>query len=182
MPTGPSVKGSTLTRLVMLTGPMAAGKSTIARELTRQLRALGHDIALTELDEVADMARPTLPNWDWAHHIHAQLVRFWVETGIELVIDDGTSTFVEVNQVLKQLPADVSVFHVVLTVDFDAASARAQADPTRGISKDQAFLRNAYDAWADELPHLPCDLLINTGDVTLQGAVATLIAASSVTS
>ena len=139
----------------MISGPIAAGKSTLAGELVQMLRREGLSVALTDLDTVAEMALPTLPSWDWAHGIHAQLVGAWLRTGVDVVVDEGTSTTDEVHQVLDQVPEGVEVFHVVLTADFDASLARAQADSGRGISKDPDFLRAAHDEYSRHLPYLP---------------------------
>ncbi|WP_020017185.1 AAA family ATPase [Promicromonospora sukumoe] len=148
-------------RLVMISGPIAAGKSTLAAELVRMLRLEGFSVALTDLDTVAEMALPTLPTWDWAHGIHAQLVGAWLRTGIDVVVDEGTSTTGEVQQVLDQVPEGVDVLHVVLTADFDASLARARADSGRGISKDPTFLRAAHDTFALHLPQMPSDLRLH---------------------
>ncbi|MFE7507469.1 AAA family ATPase [Promicromonospora sp. NPDC057488] len=148
-------KGPARSRLVMISGPIAAGKSTLAGELVQMLRREGSSVALTDLDTVAEMALPTLPSWDQAHGIHAQLVGAWLRTGVDVVVDEGTSTADEVQQVLDQVPEGVEVVHVVLTADFDASLVRAQADPGRGISKDPAFLRAAHEEYARHLPNLP---------------------------
>lgn len=146
---------SPLPRLLMISGPIAAGKSTLAAEVCRRLRARGRSVALTDLDTVAEMALPTLPDWDQAHAVHAQLVAAWCATGIEIVVDEGTSSPEEVRQVLDQLPAGVDVVHVVLTADFEASLARAQGEPSRGLSKERDFLRGDHDAYARQLPDLP---------------------------
>jgi hypothetical protein len=107
------------------------------------------------------MALPTLPNWDWAHGIHAQLVGAWLRTGVDIVIDEGTSSPGEVHQVLDQVPEGTDAFHVVLTADFDASLARARADSGRGISKDPTFLRSAHETFALHLPQLPSNLRLH---------------------
>ncbi|MFJ3407748.1 AAA family ATPase [Promicromonospora sp. NPDC090134] len=148
-------------RLVMISGPIASGKSTLAAELVRLLRLEGFSVALTDLDTVAEMALPTLPNWDWAHGIHAQLVGSWLATGIDIVVDEGTSNPTEVQQVLDQVSGGTDVLHVVLTADFDASLARARADSGRGVSKDPRFLRAEHEAYAHHLPHLPSGLRLH---------------------
>lgn len=148
-------------QLVMVSGPIAAGKSTLARELVRALRAGGSSVALTDLDTVAEMALPTLPDWGWAHRIHAQLVGAWLQTGVDVVVDEGTSTVEEVQQVLSKVPLGVRVFHVVLTADYDRSLARALGDPGRGLSQDPGFLRADHDSFASHLPNLPCDLRLD---------------------
>lgn len=145
----------------MITGPIASGKSTVAVELARVLRHEGFSVALTDLDTVAEMALPTLPDWAWAHRIHAKLVGAWLTADVDVVVDEGTSTPVEVQQVLDQVPEGTDVFHVVLTADFDASLARARADAGRGVSKDPAFLRDDHEAFSHHLPHLPSDLQLH---------------------
>ena len=147
--------GAPGSRLLMITGPIAAGKSTLAAEVCRLLRASGRSVALTDLDTVAEMALPTLPSWDQAHAIHAQLVGAWCATDIDVVVDEGTSTPEEVRQVRDRLPAGIPIFHVVLIADYDASLTRALGDPGRGLSKDPDFLRADHDAYARHLPDLP---------------------------
>jgi len=148
-------------RLVMISGPIASGKSTLADELARLLRMAGFSVALTDLDTVAEMALPTLLDWDWAHGIHAQLVGSWLTAGVDIVVDEGTSNPTEVQQVLDQVPEGTDTFHVVLTADFDASLARARADSGRGVSKDPAFLRADHEAYSHHLPHLPSNLRLH---------------------
>ena len=110
-------------------------------------------MALTDLDTVAEMALPTLPDWACAHRVHAQLVGAWLASDVDVVVDEGTSTTDEVQQVLAAVPAGIKVFHVVLTADYHRSLARAQADPGRGLSKDPDFLRAAHLSFAQHLPN-----------------------------
>lgn len=151
----------TIPRLVMISGPIASGKSTLAGDLVRLLRLEGFSVALADLDTVAEMALPTLPSWDWAHGVHAQLVGAWLRTGVDIVVDEGTSNPAEVQQVLDQAPEGTDVFHVVLTADLDASLARARADSGRGISQDPAFLRGDHEAYSRHLPQLPSSLRLH---------------------
>jgi hypothetical protein len=151
----------TLPRLVMISGPIASGKSTLAGEVVRLLRQEGCSVALTDLDTVAEMALPTLPSWDWAHGIHVELVGAWLRTGVDVVVDEGTSNPAEVQQVLDQVPEGTDVFHVVLTADLDASLARAMADSGRGISQDPTFLRGDHEAYSRHLPQLPSSLRLH---------------------
>ena len=150
-----------LPRLLVISGPIAAGKSTLAVEVTRRLRELGLSVALVDLDAIAEMALPTLPDWAWAHRIHAETVGAWLRTGIDMVVDEGTSTPGEIRQVLDHVPEGTAVFHVVLHAEYERALARAQADPSRGISKDPEFLRRAYDGFAAVAHLLPADLRLD---------------------
>lgn len=145
----------------MISGPIASGKSTLAVELCRLLREDGRSVALTALDVVAEMALPTLPDWEWAHAVHAQLVGAWLATGVDVVVDEGTCSPSEVRQVLGQVPPEIQVFHVVLTADFDSSLARARADHGRGLSKDPEFLRADHDSFRRHVADLPCNLRLH---------------------
>lgn len=148
-------------RLIVISGPIASGKSTIAAAMSAVARRRGLTVALTGLDVVAEMALPTLPNWDWAHRVHAQLVGAWLATDVELVIDEGTSSRYEVGLVLGQVPATTEVGHVVLTANLDRSLERAQGDPGRGASAEADFLRADHTHYAGEWPHLLWDLRID---------------------
>lgn len=142
----------------MISGPIASGKSTLAAEVASRLRREGTSTALVGLDSVAEMALPSLPDWELAHQVHAQLVGLWLDTTIDTVIAEGTATPREVALVLAHVPAGVSVLHVVLFTDFEVALARAHADPDRGASKDRVFLRRDHEDFEKNQADLPCDL------------------------
>ncbi|ACQ81005.1 hypothetical protein Bcav_2760 [Beutenbergia cavernae DSM 12333] len=161
--------------LVLISGPIAAGKSTLAREVARQLRELGRTVALVELDTVAEMALPTLPDWDWAHSIHAGLVGAWSATPIEVVLDEGTETPAEVAQVLRAVPEGAPVLKVVLVADVERSWERAQGDPTRGLSKDRDFLTEMYERFAAGLPELERDLLLDVEATSLEERVVAVV-------
>lgn len=163
----------TSARVVMITGPIAAGKSALAAELAGQLRSAGSTVALVDLDTVAAMALPSLPDWAWAHRIHADLVGHWLASEVDVVVDEGTSTVAEVQQVRDRIPYGTKVLHVVLTADFETSLARAQGDPApRGVSRDRDVLRRDHDRYARELPGLPGDLRLHVEGHTVQQLAA----------
>lgn len=159
----------------MFSGSMAAGKSTTAALLAQTLRERGLSVAATSVDEVAEMALPTLPSWDWAHHVHAQLVGQWTRTGIDVVVDEGCSTLTGVEQVLAALPTGVSTLHAVLETSYDEALVRAQADPTRGLSRDPHFLREQYDDFARQVTIMPTDIHIQVSGITPEQVVRSIL-------
>lgn len=148
----------------MISGPIASGKSMVAAEVATQLRRAERAVALVNLDTVAEMALPSLPDWEWAHRIHAKLVGLWLSTDIDVVVDEGTSSPAEVEQVLAHVPNGNRVLHVMLTTDFELALARARTDPTRGLSKDRDFLRQDHDQFAAIQHLMPCNLRLHTKD------------------
>lgn len=160
-----------LPRLIMISGPIASGKSTVAAEVASQLRQMARTVALVDLDTVAEMALPTLPDWEWAHRIHAELVGLWLSTDIDNVVDEGTSSPAEVKQLLAQVSDGDRVLHVVLTTDFERALALAQLDPTRGLSKERDFLRRDHDQFAAIEHLLPCHLRLHTEDAAVHDLV-----------
>ena len=69
---------------------------------------------------------------------------------------------------------------VTLRVPFECAVARAQSDPTRGVSRDPVFLRWHYDATAAAFQALPkSDLALDTGRTDVATAARAVIAWSS---
>ncbi|MBZ2198826.1 AAA family ATPase [Occultella gossypii] len=162
--------------LVLISGPIAAGKSTLARAVTERLRERGRSVALVDLDTVAEMALPTLPDWEWAHEIHARLVGHWVRVPLDVVVDEGTSSRAEVAQVLGGVPEQTVVVRVVLVADVQRSWERAQGDPTRGVSKDRDFLERVYRHFEGELPGLERDLLLDVESTSLEESVASILA------
>lgn len=87
--------------MIMVSGPIASGKSTIARRAAEMARVAGWSVVLTDLDTVAEMALPSLADWEWAHRAHAALVGCWLRSGIDLIIDEGTCNRHEVDMILN---------------------------------------------------------------------------------
>jgi len=172
---GPS-RRSSADLLVLITGPIAAGKSTLARAVARRLRENARTVALVDLDTIAEMALPTLPDWGWAHRIHAEVVGAWAATPLDVVVDEGTSTPGEVAQVLDAVPDGVRVLRVVLVADVDRSWERAQGDPTRGLSKDRAFLGRTYAHYESVLPDLRADLRFDVETTTLEERTSAVVA------
>ncbi|MFT3888404.1 MAG: hypothetical protein QM713_09630 [Arachnia sp.] len=166
---------------VVIAGPQASGKSTLAKALADGLRADGERVALVELDQIAAMALPTLPGWDTAHRIFESVVGSWLGSDLTCVVAEGSGSADEVAGLRALAPAGVATLTVATTSTFDVAFSRAQADPTRGISRDHGFLSGVYERWSDELARINPDVVIDTGAVGLdQGVelVRTAIAAA----
>lgn len=168
------------TPLVLIAGPIAAGKSAVSRALAETLRSDGHLLALVELDQIADMARPTLPDWADAHRIFASVTTQWLDAGLDLVIAESVSSRSELDRVLRNVPAGTPQLTVVLTCDVDTARHRALADPTRGVSRQEDFMRRVHAAWALQLPQIPADLVLDTASLPLTESVRRIRAALAV--
>jgi hypothetical protein len=151
--------------LIVIVGPIAAGKSTLAADVGQRLRKRGESVAVVGLDSVAEMALPTL-DWEWAHEVHGQLVRAWLATPVHTVIAEGPSTTAEVAQLMRSVPGDVGVLSVVLTTHYEIALQRALQDPDRGLSKDPDFLRRDHDRFETGRPDIACDLALDSAEAT----------------
>lgn len=149
--------------LVLIVGPIASGKSTVARALTTQLRRDSEQVALVELDQIAEMALPTLPSWDSAHAIFDSVVAQWLRTALTIVVAEGPGTQDEVDDLVTQIPPGIVVVTAALTSPFEVAFSRAEADATRGISRERQFLSGIFQQWSQDLPHIERDVLIDTG-------------------
>ena len=165
------------TLLVLISGPIAAGKSAASRALAEALRADGTRLALVELDQIADMARPTLPDWNDAHRIFASVTSQWLDAGVDLVIAESVSSHSELDLVLGGVPAGTPLLSVMLTCDVETALLRALADPSRGVSREEGFLRRVHAHWAQQQPQIPADLVIDTAAVPLAESVDRIRAA-----
>lgn len=168
---GPTSAASAPVTLIVLVGPQASGKSTLASSLGTDLRQRGERVAVVELDQIAAMALPTLPSWDVAHRVFQTVTGMWLRAGLSHVIAEGSGSAEEVRGLLDHAPPDAVVVTVATTAPFEVALSRAQADPTRGVSKQRDFLSRVYAAWPDELEAIDADLVIDTNAVTLAGGL-----------
>lgn len=157
--------------LVIVAGPQASGKSTLAAALSAELRQRGERVAWVQLDQIAAMALPTLPSWEAAHHVFEVTAGLWARTELTCVIAEGSGSEVEVSRLRSQAPPDAVVVTVATTATFEAAYARAQADPSRGISREHDFLSKVYQHWDAELLRINPDLTIDTSVHTIDESV-----------
>lgn len=163
--------------LVVVAGPQASGKSTIAAALSAELRRQGETVALVELDQIAAMALPTLPSWEAAHRIFELVTGMWVRVNLTCVIAEGSGTHDEVSKLISQAAAGAATVTVVTTAPFEVAFERAQADPTRGVSKDRSFLSGVYERWSDEMVRIDADVLMDTSSVPVAQGIELVTAA-----
>jgi hypothetical protein len=121
------------------------------------------------------MALPTLPDWDAAHSIFNSAVGQWLKTSLTVVVAEGPGSKAEVDALISAIPPRTRVVLAVLTSSFDIAFERARADPTRGISRDRAFLSDVFARWAEELPQMEHDVLIDSGASSVEESVNVLL-------
>lgn len=162
---------SSVATLVLLIGPQASGKSTLASALSEELRWKGELVALVELDQIAAMALPTLPNWDIAAHIFGLVAGQWARSELTCVIAEGISSHDEVAAFVAHVPTTAVLVTVAVTTSLEAALGRAEADPTRRISRDRTFLTERYEWWSSEMARLDPDMLLDTSQVSVEQCV-----------
>ena len=162
----PRDNGRQTRRLVLIIGPIASGKSTLADTLAGILRSSGEAVVVVGLDTVAEMALPTLADWSWAHEVHGQLVGAWLEKPIPTVIAEGPETPGEIEQILRHVGPEISVQRVLIRASYETALARAVSDPSRGLSKDPGFLRRMYQRFERTRAEIAHDLEFHTEELT----------------
>lgn len=162
---------------VLLIGPQASGKSTVARALCKELRRQGELVALVELDQIAEMALPTLPSWDTAARIFAMVAGQWARADLTCVIAEGIASQDEVSILLDHTPAAAAIVTVVMTTPFEAGLRRAQTDPTRGASRDRDWLADRYQEWSVEVGRIDADVLLDASALSVDQGVRQVRAA-----
>jgi adenylylsulfate kinase-like enzyme len=167
--------------VIVITGPIASGKSTVAAELARVLALAGVRASVIDLDLVYDelIAKGSAPDestWTLARHETARYVNSFLANGQAVVIAEGSFNLPSDRTALVELlrPGSCPVF-VTLKVSFEEALRRAQADTTRGRSQEPLFLRDHFDARRQVLAAPPAtDIVIDTQDTSAKDAAETI--------
>ena len=167
--------------VIVITGPIASGKSTVANELARQLAVDDDPAAVIDLDLVHDrLVANGSPSddsaWTLARREAATIATAAHEDGAPVVIAEGSFNLPSDRAAFaKHLRPGVTVVFVTLLVSFEEALRRAQGDPTRGRSRDPRFLASHFAARHDVLAAAPAtDIVIDTDQTTATAAAATI--------
>lgn len=148
--------------LIVITGPVAAGKSTVSRAAARQLQAAGQRAAWVEMDLLYSMARQRdgfgdAAIWSAARRGAAALADSFYASGMRVVIVEGAFYGGRALEELKQpLASKVRETFVTLHVSAPEALRRAltDRDPNRVASRDPELQRVLYREFASALPFL----------------------------
>jgi shikimate kinase len=167
--------------VIVITGPIASGKSTVARLLAEELVGRGTRVAVIDLDILKDMlaAAGSLSDpdtWTRARHAASTLASTFLSDGINVVIADGSFNQEGDRAAFEQhLDPRTGPLYVTLTVSFEEALRRAQGDPTRGRSRDPGFLRGYFTADPRVSANVPpTDIVIDTESLSAQAAATTI--------
>jgi predicted kinase len=168
--------------LVVITGQIASGKSTLARALASELGRRGMPAAAVDLDVVYEMLDPVQgpkinhATWKKARRLAGRIAVALLAEGTRVVLDGEFLTPADRADLREVLPPDVEPRFVALRVSHDTALQRARIDPTRGVSRDPAFLRDHYEASAPAVLAAPSsDLALDTGATGIEESVRAVI-------
>jgi shikimate kinase len=163
--------------LIVITGPIASGKSTVARELERALECNHVRAEVIDLDQVYESLAGQGPKsdaatWRLARREAATRAKAFVAQSVAVLIAEGSFNAPEDRLAfVRHLNAGEEPVFVTLRVGFDEALRRAQADPTRGLSRDPEFLGRYFDAFDRRtLADSKDDLAIDTEKTTAADA------------
>jgi adenylylsulfate kinase-like enzyme len=167
--------------VIVITGPIASGKSAVALELARELAGTDVPAPVIDLDVVHDQlvtggSASDDAAWSLARRSLADTVNTLVGNGSAVVIADGSFNLPPDRAILREgLDEAIEPIHVTLLVSFDEALRRARRDPTRGRSRDPEFLSSHYAARRDLLANAPpSDIVIDTEGTTAAAIAATI--------
>jgi adenylylsulfate kinase-like enzyme len=169
--------------LVVLSGPIASGKSSAAEELAARFRATGRSAAAVDLDLLYKMIDAGQPmdnprSWRQARRAAAALADEFVLAGVDMVVVEGTFwTTAERDEFVNHLATDIRPHFVTLRVSLPEAQRRVAVDITRRSSRDPAVLTSCHVAFAATVGALSsAELVVDTTTVTADQVAAMIMA------
>lgn len=155
--------------LVTMTGPIAAGKNTVASSLAELCHRADLSVVVADVDDVAAMVCPPGAGaaglWFAAHEAHGVLVGQWMRSQADVVISVGpVYTEAEQDALYDQLPPGAQVLRVLIDAPLSTTWARVRADRRSGASGRRDFHEAAHARFQGLKPGIPADLRFDSAD------------------
>jgi shikimate kinase len=167
-------------KLIVITGPIGAGKSSVAQGLAKRFHSAGRSVACVDLDDVVDTLSAPLEDfetsWRNARRGHGALIGAWLRSGVDAVIAHGPFyTAEETDALLAEVPPTQERSWVMLLVPFEVAFERIKDDSDRFWSKDRDFLRRAHERFNELQREVPqCEWNFDTTHMSAGAIVSAL--------
>ena len=170
--------------VAVIGGPLASGKSSLSRATATRLEEVSEaEVAVIDLDVVSEMLDPRggpgVPKsderlWSQARRVAGRLSAMFLAEGRHVVAEGNFPGDRALRDFERELPADARLRLVMLDVAFETALRRAQADASRGLSKDASFLSAHYSEFS--LRWREHDVLqLDTGAISLAEAADAVV-------
>jgi len=148
-----------VSELVLIVGPIASGKSTVARALGVRLRDAGREVAVLDLDEVVETIGGFVglspDRFQQCQRVFGGLVGTWLGLGFDVIAHGPFFERQEDETLLHAVPNGIVPRRVLLSASYEVALARVAGDPDRDLSKRPDVLRWTYDRAASLIPEMP---------------------------
>ena len=170
--------------LVVLTGPVGAGKSTTGLALAQRLRSSGRATAVIDLDQVYSMARQRdgfgEPDaWEAARRAAAALAESFFASGNPIVVVEGEFfTPEELRQLTDALHTEVERHFFTLRVSYAETLRRIRGDTGRGASADPKLLEWLHGNFHSALTYLGQASIVVDGELRSPEELAAWLAQS----
>ncbi len=169
------------TQLIVITGPIASGKTSTAEALAAWARNHGMTAVAIDTDVMVEMAMgPLRTAWTLAHfrtgvQIAAAAIDRLTELDADHIVLAGPFfRLADRTLLLAALRTSPAIHFVTLRTTLEETLRRCEADPTRVVTKDPAFVERIY-AEIDWNAVPGSDIVIDSEAFGLDGVVATIV-------
>jgi thymidylate kinase len=150
---------SAVPTLVVIVGPIASGKSTVASGLGERFRARGRPVAVLDLDELVESIGGFVglsgQRFRQAQMVFGRLVGASLDQGFDAIAHGPFLDRDEDHALLHAIPGGVTPRRVLLHTTFVVALQRVRADPDRGLSSYPDVLKATYERFDKLRSHMP---------------------------
>lgn len=172
--------------LITITGPIAAGKNTVAGLVAEHCVRSGRTVVIADVDDVADMVGPPGAGasglWFAAHEAHGAIVGQWMTSDADVVISVGPIYTAEEQEALYgRLPQGIRCLRVLVDAPVSATWQRVTADAGRGMSRQRVFHESAHARYRSLKDQIPADLVLDSGALSADNIAARIIEAAGLT-